>query len=95
VGTNDLTQYTLAVGRDDHTVNRYYLDTHSSLLRLLGIIVADAGATPLTLCGELAGREEMLPQLLALGFRSFSVAPSLIPGVKELIRTLHTTPDTG
>jgi phosphoenolpyruvate-protein kinase (PTS system EI component) len=95
VGTNDLTQYTLAAGRDDPTVNRYFLDNHSSLLRLLGIIVADAGETPLTLCGELAGREEMIPQLLAMGFRSFSVAPPLIPGVKELIRSLHTAPVTG
>jgi phosphoenolpyruvate-protein kinase (PTS system EI component) len=94
VGTNDLTQYTLAAGRDDPTVNRYFRDTHSSLLRLLGIIVADAGETPLTLCGELAGREEMLPQLLAMGFRSFSVAPSLIPGTKELIRNLRITPVT-
>ena len=89
VGTNDLTQYTLAVGRDDPTVNRYFLDHHVSLLRLLGIIVADAGAMPLTLCGELAGREEMIPQLLAIGFRSLSVAPPLIPSTKELIRSLH------
>jgi len=89
VGTNDLTQYTLAAGRDDPTVTRYFRDTHSSLLRLLGIIIADAEQMPLTLCGELAGREEMLPQLLALGFRSFSVAPSLIPGTKELIRNLR------
>jgi phosphoenolpyruvate-protein kinase (PTS system EI component) len=95
VGTNDLTQYTLAAGRVVPTVNRYFLDNHSSLLRLLGIIVADAGETPLTLCGELAGREEMIPQLLAVGFRSFSVAPPLIPGVKELIRSLHTAPVTG
>ena len=92
VGTNDLTQYTLAVGRDDPTVSRYFLDNHPSLLRLLGIIVADAGALPLTLCGELAGREEMIPQLLAIGFRSLSVAPTLIPGMKELIRSLRISP---
>jgi len=92
VGTNDLTQYTLAVGRDDPTVSRYFLDNHASLLRLLGIIVADAGAMPLTLCGELAGREEMIPQLLAIGFRSLSLAPSLIPGMKELIRSLRISP---
>ncbi len=94
VGTNDLTQYTLAVGRDDPSVSRYFQDDHASLLRLLGIIVADAGATPLTLCGELAGREEMVPQLLALGFRSLSVAPALIPNLKELIRSLHLPPAT-
>ena len=74
---------------------RYFLDTHPSLLRLLAIIVADAGAMPLTLCGELAGREEMLPQLLAMGFRSFSVAPPLIPGAKALIRSLRIAPAAG
>ena len=89
VGTNDLTQYTLAVGRDDPTVSRYFLDDHVSLLRLLGIIVADAGTMPLTLCGELAGREEILPQLLAVGFRSLSIAPALIPSMKEMIRTVR------
>jgi phosphoenolpyruvate-protein phosphotransferase len=89
VGTNDLTQYTLAAGRDDPTVNRYYLENHSSVLRLLGIIVADAGQTPVTLCGELAGREEVIPQLLDIGFRSLSVAPGLIPAAKELIRSLR------
>jgi phosphoenolpyruvate-protein phosphotransferase len=95
VGTNDLTQYTLAASRDDPTVTRYFQDTHASLLRLLGIIIADAEKMPLTLCGELAGREEMLPQLLALGFRSFSVAPPLIPGTKALIRSVRITPVTG
>jgi phosphoenolpyruvate-protein kinase (PTS system EI component) len=89
VGTNDLTQYTLAVSRDDPTVSRYFLDSHASVLRLLRIVVADAGALPLTLCGELAGREEMLPQLLEIGFRSLSLAPILIPGIKELIRSLR------
>ncbi len=42
VGTNDLTQYTLAAARDDAAVNDYHLDGHESVLRLLGIILADA-----------------------------------------------------
>ena len=46
VGTNDLTQYTLAAARDDASVNDYYLDGHESVLRLLGIILADAGGRP-------------------------------------------------
>ena len=91
VGTNDLTQYTLAAGRDNPTVNRYFLDILLAS-SAADIIVADAGETPLTLCGELAGREEMMPQLLAMEFRSFSVAPPLIPGVKELIRSLRIAP---
>jgi phosphoenolpyruvate-protein phosphotransferase len=89
VGTNDLTQYTLAASRDDASVNDYYLDSHESILRLLGIILADAGGRPVSLYGELAGREAMVPRLLEMGFRSLSVAPSLIPTTKALIRTIR------
>lgn len=89
VGTNDLTQYTLAAGRDDPNVNEYFQDAHASLLRLLEIVVRDAADVPLTLCGELAGRGDMLPRLLAIGFRSFSVAPPLIPGMKDHVRGLR------
>jgi phosphoenolpyruvate-protein phosphotransferase len=88
VGTNDLTQYTLAASRDDAAVNDYYLDSHESILRLLGIILADAAGRPVSLCGELAGREAMVPRLLEMGFRSLSIAPSLIPTTKALIRTM-------
>ncbi len=89
VGTNDLTQYTLAASRDDASVNDYYVDSHESILRLLGIILADATGRPVSLCGELAGREAMVPRLLEMGFRSLSIAPSLIPTTKALIRTLR------
>ncbi len=89
VGTNDLTQYTFAAGRDDPNVNGYFQDAHAALLRLLEIIVADAGDLPLTLCGELAGREELVPRLLGIGFRSLSIAPPLIPTTKERIRAVR------
>src|SRR5947199_332612 len=85
VGTNDLAQYTLAAGRDDPAVSHYYDDTHAAVLRLLAIAITDASGVPIALCGELAGREETMPELLRLGFRSLSMAPGLIPGAKELI----------
>jgi phosphoenolpyruvate-protein kinase (PTS system EI component) len=87
VGTNDLTQYTLAAARDDAAVNDYYQDTHESILRLLGIILADAAKQcSVTLCGELAGRESWVPRLVQMGFRTLSVAPNVIPTTKETIR---------
>jgi phosphotransferase system enzyme I (PtsI) len=88
VGTNDLTQYTLAAGRDDASVSEYYLDDHPALLRLLGIVLSEASDRPVTLCGELASREELLPTLLQLGFRGLSIAPPLIPTTKAAIRAL-------
>jgi phosphoenolpyruvate-protein phosphotransferase len=90
VGTNDLTQYTLVAGRDNATVSDYYEDTHPSMLRLLGIIIAEASGKPVTICGEMAGREEVIPTLLELGFRAFSISPPLIPTTKELIRSIDT-----
>jgi phosphoenolpyruvate-protein phosphotransferase len=86
VGTNDLTQYTLAAGRDDPAVSRYYVDTHAAVLRLLAITIAEAGSMPISVCGELAGREVLIPELLRLGVRSLSMAPELIPAAKEVIR---------
>jgi phosphoenolpyruvate-protein phosphotransferase len=86
VGTNDLTQYTLAAARDDAAVNDYYVDSHESILRLLGIILADAKQRSVTLCGELAGREAWVPHLVQMGFRTLSVAPTVIPTTKQTIR---------
>jgi phosphoenolpyruvate-protein phosphotransferase len=88
IGTNDLTQYTLAAARDDAAVNDYYLDGHESIMRLLSIVLADAGERPVTLCGELAGREAYIPRLLEMGFRALSIAPTVIPTTKALIRRL-------
>ena len=88
VGTNDLTQYTMVAGRDNATVSSYYEDTHPSMLRLLGIIIAEASGRPVTICGEMAGREDVIPTLLELGFRALSVSPPLIPTTKELIRSI-------
>jgi phosphoenolpyruvate-protein phosphotransferase len=88
VGTNDLTQYTMVAGRDNTTVSDYYMETDPSMLRLLGIIIEEASGKPVTICGELAGREEVIPTLLKLGFRGLSIAPPLIPTTKQLIRSI-------
>lgn len=55
LGTNDLTQYTMAAGRDNASVSEYYEDDHASMLRLLGIIIEEASGKPVSICGELAG----------------------------------------
>src|SRR5262245_38839230 len=88
VGTNDLAQYTLVAGRDNATVSDYYKDTHPSVLRLLSIIITEASGKPVTICGEMAGREEVIPTLLEIGFRALSISPPLIPTTKELIRSI-------
>jgi phosphotransferase system enzyme I (PtsI) len=86
IGSNDLTQYTLAAGRENPSVTEYFIDDHPSVLRLMEIVIKDAGSTPVSLCGELAGRTGAIPELLRIGLRSLSVAPSLVPEIYQMIR---------
>jgi phosphoenolpyruvate-protein kinase (PTS system EI component) len=65
------------------------MDDHPAVMRLVEMVVREAAETPVGLCGELAGRKEVLPQLLRLGLRSLSVAPPLVPQVKDLVRSLR------
>jgi phosphoenolpyruvate-protein phosphotransferase (PTS system enzyme I) len=91
IGSNDLTQYTLAAGRENPLVRAYFLDGHPSILRLIELVIREAGDTPVSLCGELAGRIEMIPRLLRAGLRSLSLPAALVPDVKYTIRNTHVT----
>ena len=86
IGTNDLTQYTMAAGRESSTVTEYFIDDHPAILRLIEIVVQEAGDTPVSLCGELAGRANVMSRLLKTGIRSLSVAASLVPDIKNAVR---------
>lgn len=78
IGSNDLTQYTMAAGRENQSVAEYFMDDHASVLRLINIAITDAKSTPVSLCGELAGKIKAVPELMKIGLRSLSVAPSLL-----------------
>ena len=86
IGSNDLTQYTLAAGRENPSVTDYFIDDHPAVLRLMALAIKDAGATPVSLCGELAGKTGAIPELLRIGLRSLSVASSLLAEVRQTIR---------
>jgi len=90
IGTNDLTQYTMAAGRENPLVNDYFIEDHPAVLRLIRMVIAEAGDTPVAICGELAGHLDAVPTLVHLGVRTLSVAPPLIPSVKQTIRTITT-----
>ena len=87
-GTNDLTQYTCAADRENAAVEHYFDDTAEAIFRLMQITRDDVPGMPLSLCGELAGRPEHTARLLECGIGTFSVAPPLIPGIKEAIRNV-------
>jgi len=88
VGGNDLKQFFFAADRDNEKVRRRYDMLESSFLELLyGIVARCASAgTPLSFCGEDAGRPVEAVALAAMGFRSLSMRPASIGPVKSLIR---------
>jgi phosphoenolpyruvate-protein phosphotransferase len=89
IGSNDLTQYTMAAGRENPLVTEYFVDDHPAVLRLIEMVVEDAEDTPVSICGELAGRTEAIQKVLATGIRSISVAAALIPELKQAIQKLN------
>jgi len=88
IGTNDLTQYTLAVDRTNERVAALASPYHPSVLRLIKMTIdaADKHGKWVGMCGELAGDEIAVPLLLGLGLDEFSMAPSSVPAVKAAIR---------
>ena len=89
IGTNDLTQYTMAAGRDNPLVSHYFQDDHPAILRLLRLVCREAGDKQVFICGELAGRLDAIPALLNAGIQMLSVAPPLIPSVKQTVRKVE------
>jgi phosphotransferase system enzyme I (PtsI) len=90
IGTNDLTQYTLAIDRTDEQVAHLYDPLHPAVLRLIQFAVEAAARRhiPIGVCGEIAGDPRYAALLLGLGLRELSMAPQSIPRVKHRIRHL-------
>lgn len=88
IGTNDLTQYVLAADRGNPNMVGYCFSPHPSILRLIQMVIVSANRAKkqLILCGECAADPTMVPLLIGLGIRDFSVAPRSIPIVKHTIR---------
>ena len=90
IGTNDLTQYTLAADRGNPRLSKLHNPLNPAVLRLMALAcdAASNAGIPAGICGELAADYNALPLLIGLGMTKISVPASRIPAIKEKIRSL-------
>lgn len=94
IGTNDLTQYTLAVDRGNEKISHLYDPYHPAVLKLIYFIVKAArkAGIPCAVCGEIAGDPAFAPLLLGMGVSALSMTPSCAAKIRYILR--HTSFDT-
>lgn len=91
IGTNDLTQYILAVDRGNERISNLFRHFHPAVIRALKIII-DAGHKEnikVSICGDMASVPVAVPVLVGLGIDELSVMPSVYPEIKQIIRILN------
>jgi phosphotransferase system enzyme I (PtsI) len=93
IGTNDLTQYTLCVDRENTGVSALYQEMHPAVLALIEMTskAAKKHNIPISVCGEMAAREDEIKALLKRGIRSLSMRANKISEVKAFLETISLT----
>jgi len=91
IGTNDLTQYVLAIDRTNDRVSKYYNSFSPSVIRMIdnSIKAAEESNINITICGEFGAVPEAIPLLLGMGLKSLSMTPQFISESKKIIRSLE------
>lgn len=87
IGTNDLTQYTLAIDRQNSKLDAFYDSHHPAVLKMIKMVVDNAHAAGIWagICGELAGDTSLTREFIAMGVDELSVSPGLVLPVRKLI----------
>jgi phosphotransferase system enzyme I (PtsI) len=91
IGTNDLTQYTLAVDRGNGQVANLFSSSDPAVLRLIQMTVQGGQTTSIdvSVCGEMAADPKYVMLLLGLGVRILSLTPKMVPEIKRTIRSVR------
>jgi len=89
IGTNDLTQYMLAIDRNDDQVSNLFDSTHPAILRVINNIIQTCNKLEkeVLVCGEMAGDNKFTRLLLGMGLRNFSMMPAQTLEIKKHIRS--------
>ena len=87
VGTNDLTQYTLAIDRQNQSLDEFYDSHHPAIMKMLKIIVdaAHKGGAWAGICGELGSDLSLTKEFLAMGYDELSVSPGRILPLRKVV----------
>ena len=87
LGTNDLTQYTLGVDRENPAVAPIYNEFNLAVIRLIQFTIHNARHrdVPVSVCGEMAGKPESVMILSGMGIRNLSMSPKQIPLIKQTL----------
>ena len=90
IGTNDLTQYTLAVDRGNERLEKLYRADHPAVLKLIEMTCRAGEKAGITtgVCGEAAGDPALVPKLVSLGVTELSMSPPAIPRAKKIVSEL-------
>ncbi len=95
IGTNDLTQYTLAIDRQNAKLDDFYDSHHPAVLRMIKMVVDSAHKYGkwAGICGELGADLELTEQFMKMGLDELSVAPSMVLKVRKAVREMRVTPE--
>ncbi len=90
IGTNDLTQYTLAIDRQNEKLDDFYNPHHKAILRMIRMVVENAHKHGkwAGICGELGADLELTEEFVRMGLDELSVAPSMVLRVRKNVRSL-------
>ena len=90
IGTNDLTQYTLAIDRQNEKLDEFYNPHHEALLRMIQMVVDNAHKCGkwAGICGELGADVTLTEQFVRMGLDELSVAPSMVLKLRKIVREM-------
>lgn len=95
IGTNDLTQYTLAIDRQNAKLDDFYNPHHTAILRMIKMVTDSAHKYGkwAGICGELGADLELTEEFMKMGLDELSVAPSMVLKLRKAVREMRVTPE--